>query len=174
MSNDPIRPPDLSDRPYRLTAERTMGASPETLYRAWTDRFDSWFAAPGSVLMAAAEVNAPFFFETEHKPESQDRVRRHPHYGRFLRLKRPELVELTWVTGAGGTEGAETVVTVELTPRGSGTGGTGGTGSTEGTGATSGTHLRLTQAGFPHDKARDGMADAWPMVLEQLDRRTSE
>ncbi len=155
MSNDPIRPPDLSDRPYRLTAERTMSAPPETLYRAWTDRLDSWFAAPGSVLMPAVEVNAPFFFETEYKFESQEPARRHPHYGRFLRLQRPELVELTWVTGAGGTEGAETVVTVELTPH------------------RSGAHLRLTHAGFPHDQARDRTADAWPMVLEQLDGRMS-
>jgi hypothetical protein len=41
------------------------------------------FAAPGSVLMRS-EVDAPFFFETEHKPDSDAAIQRHPHYGRFL------------------------------------------------------------------------------------------
>lgn len=64
--NDPIPPvcrPDLSSRPFQLTVERTMPLPPDAVFRAWTERFDLWFAAPGSVLMTAA-VNAPFFFET--------------------------------------------------------------------------------------------------------------
>jgi hypothetical protein len=46
-----ITPPDLSSRPFRFTVERDMPARPDALYRAWTQQFDCWFAAPGAVLM---------------------------------------------------------------------------------------------------------------------------
>jgi uncharacterized protein YndB with AHSA1/START domain len=69
--------PDLSKRPFRVTVERLMAASPNTLFRAWTERLDLWFAWPGSVLMKT-EVNSVFYFETHFEGE------RHPHYAGFL------------------------------------------------------------------------------------------
>jgi uncharacterized protein YndB with AHSA1/START domain len=136
--------PDLSSRPFRLCVERAMAASSRNLYAAWTQRIDSWFARPGSVLMTPA-VNQPFFFETEHAGE------RHPHYGRFLRLEPACLIELTWLT-AGGTHGAETVVRVDLTPK------------------AGGTALRLTHSGFPDEQTCRRHEEAWPQVLGHLDR----
>jgi uncharacterized protein YndB with AHSA1/START domain len=122
-----------------------MSAGPMAIYRAWTESFDTWFAAPGAVRMTP-RVGEPYWFEVVHEGIH------HPHYGRFLALEPGVLIEQTWVTGRGGTEGAETVVRVELT------------------GAESGTRLRLTHRGFADAAARQQHADSWPAILAHLDQ----
>lgn len=142
----PLVRPDLSDRPHRLSVQRHMNASPEAIYRAWTEEFDSWFAEPGLIRMNA-EQDAPFVFQTRHEGEL------HSHYGRFLALKLNELVELTWITCRAGTDGAETVVTVQLQRT-----------------ADNGTDLRLSHTGFYDEAGVKRHDDAWANhVLPHLD-----
>jgi uncharacterized protein YndB with AHSA1/START domain len=135
--------PDLSDRPHQLTVEHVAPVRAAALYRAWTEQFGLWFAAPDSVLMRP-EVDVPFFFQTDYQGN------RHPHYGRFLRLEPDRLVELTWVTGKGGTDGAETVVTVTFTPVDDTT-----------------TRINVTHTGFENEASRDRHLEPWRLVLEQ-------
>lgn len=145
----PIRIPELSARPFKLGVERLMETPPNVLFQAWTIQFDRWFAAPGSVIMEG-KINTCFFFETEYENK------RHPHYGRFLKLEENSLIEMTWVTGEGGTKGSETVITVIFEPYGAGT------------------KLQLIHSGFPDEESRNGHEQAWPLVLEQLDQRMKD
>ena len=143
--------PDLSTRPLQMTCEYTVNSKPETVYAAWTQRFDTWFAQAGTLSMVA-EPGRPFFFYTP------DEWGRHPHYGRFLNLTVGELIEMTWMTGDGtaeGTAGAETVIRIELVPKG---------GATE---------VRLTHSGFVSEKSRDGHQENWPLALKLLDEALS-
>ena len=89
-------PPDLTTRPHTLRVERLMLSHPSDLYDAWTQWFELWFAARGSVSMNA-EVNAPFFFQTDVDGT------RHAHYGRFLRLEHDRLVTVELTPHADST-----------------------------------------------------------------------
>ncbi|MCA9656915.1 MAG: SRPBCC domain-containing protein [Myxococcales bacterium] len=143
--------PDLSTRPLQATCETTVNATPEAIFAAWTERFDIWFAQPGTLAMVP-EPGQPYFFY------NRDEWGRHPHYGRFLDLVANRLIEMTWMTGNGtseGTEGAETVLRVELIPKGEAT------------------EIRLTHSGLVSERSRIGHQENWPLALRLLDEALS-
>ena len=128
------------------SAKRAFDASPATLYDAWTTGFELWFAQPGTLSMEPQEARAWFFY-------NRDDWGRHPHYGRFLKLKPHQTVETTWVTGNGqqeGTCGAETVLRIDLIPSGEQT------------------LLKLHQTGFVSEHSRNAHAENWPLALHEL------
>lgn len=143
--------PDLSARPYRATAARLMPVDAERLYAAFTMELERWFAAPGSLLMKL-EVNAPFFFEMEHRFETEASAVRQPHYGRFLELVPERSIRMTWVSGPEGTCGVETVLTISLHALGEST-----------------TRVELKHEGFAAQAAAEQHEKAWPFVLAQLE-----
>jgi len=133
---------------HAFVIEREMRASPQEIFNAWTQNFDTWFARPGAIAMEAT-VGRPYWFDVEHNGTH------YSHYGRFLAVEANRLLEFTWVTGRDGTDGAETVVRVELTPRGDRT------------------HLRLRHGGFYDEAATARHRGAWPTILEHLDATLS-
>jgi hypothetical protein len=50
----------------RSSCKHPMLASASISFRAWTERFDHWFAAPGTLLMRG-EVNTAFFSKPSSK-----------------------------------------------------------------------------------------------------------
>lgn len=126
------------------TAERLFRGAAAPIYEAWTEKFDLWFAEPGTLHMRA-EVGPPWFFLNKKEWGS------HPHYGRFFKLEPHSLIETAWITGPKGTGGTETVLRIQLTPQ------------------ANGTLVQLTHSGFHDEKSRDAHADNWPAALEHLD-----
>jgi uncharacterized protein YndB with AHSA1/START domain len=134
----------LTEDSTSLTIEQRMDASPQAIFHAWTEAFDTWFASPGAIRMVPVP-GEPYWFDVVYEGE------RHPHYGRFLALEPDRAIKQTWVTGEGGTEGAETVVQIELAPSGTGT------------------IVRLSHCGFANEESAKRHADSWPAVLRHLD-----
>ncbi|HEX8777334.1 MAG TPA: SRPBCC domain-containing protein, partial [Rhodanobacter sp.] len=101
----------------------------------------AWLAEGGDVVMDP-QPDGLFYFGMMHGG-----VRR-PHYGRYLRVESPRLLEFTWVSEH--TLGKESVVTLEFTPR---------DGRTE---------LRLTHEGLPDERMAMAHTEGWTYFLDSL------
>ncbi|HZU83867.1 MAG TPA: SRPBCC domain-containing protein [Polyangiaceae bacterium] len=94
-----------------VNVSRVIPASPAEVFEVWLDTKSPggpWFGCERVILHAV--VDGLFYHSGRH----QGRV--WAHYGRFVRLERPRLIEHTWMSEA--TRGIESTVTVTLEPKG--------------------------------------------------------
>jgi len=129
-----------------LTVQRLIPASPSAVFDVWMDPQSPggpWFGADRVILNAA--VDGLFYLAVKHEGRTW------PHYGRFLKIEHPRLVEYTWVSE--GTKGVESTVAVTFEPRGDQT------------------EVTLHHSGVPDDETGHRHKDGWAWVLSMLAER---
>ncbi len=126
----------------KVNVSRLIRATPESVFRAWLDpeRMQRWFGTTRQIVNP--KVDGLFYLAMEHQGRTW------PHYGRYLRLEKPRLIEFTWMSE--GTEGRETVVTIELVAR------------------DGGTQLTLNHVGVPDTELGRGHQDGWTAIIAEL------
>jgi uncharacterized protein YndB with AHSA1/START domain len=94
-----------------ISVSRAIPASPGEVFDVWLDRNSPggpWFGTERVIINPV--VDGLFYHSVRHEGRSW------AHYGRFVRLDKPRIIEHTWVSEA--TRGIESTVTVTLEPRG--------------------------------------------------------
>lgn len=132
--------------PFRLNVSRTYDASPERVFRAWTDPASAktWLAMGGDASIDP-RPDGLFYLGMSWNGNIL------PHYGRYLRVEAPRLLEFTWMSET--TRGKESVVTLEFAARGKQT------------------ELRLTNEGLPDDESAMKHTEGWTHFLDTLVER---
>jgi uncharacterized protein YndB with AHSA1/START domain len=126
-----------------ITVTRTIPASADEVFDVWIDPKSPggpWFGAERAILNPA--VDGLFYLALKHEG------RIWPHYGRFLRIDRPHLIEHTWMSE--GTKGAESVVNITMQARGNET------------------VVTLRHSGVPDDEMGHKHKDGWTWILSAL------
>lgn len=129
-----------------VTVSRTIPASPAEVFDAWLDP-----ASPGGPwsnvnrVILNPVVDGLFYHAVEHQG------RNWAHYGRFVRLDRPRLIEHTWMSEA--TQGIETVVTISLEAKGAQT------------------LLTLKHADIPDDEMGKSHEQGWNFIVGAVEQR---
>jgi uncharacterized protein YndB with AHSA1/START domain len=126
----------------KVNVSRVIRAAPEEVFRAWLDpeRLKRWLGTARQIV--DPRVDGLFFLAMEHQGRTW------PHYGRYLRIERPRLVEFTWMSE--GTQGRESVVTVELAAR------------------DGGTQLTLRHEGIPDTELGRGHQQGWTAIVDGM------
>jgi uncharacterized protein YndB with AHSA1/START domain len=131
---------------FRTDVARSYEAKPEKVFDAWVNptSVKAWLAEGEKAIVDPRE-DGLFYLEMPYEG------RNYPHYGRYLRVERPRLLEFTWVSE--GTRGKESVVKIELVARG---------GKTE---------LTLTHEGLPDQEMADSHKGGWSQLLDSMTER---
>jgi uncharacterized protein YndB with AHSA1/START domain len=126
-----------------ITVARTIPAPAEKVFDVWMDPKSPggpWYGCERVIQKPV--VDGLFHIAVKHEG------RIWPHYGRFLQIDRPRLVEYTWMSE--GTKGAESTVAVTFEPRGEET------------------QVTLRHSGIPDDEAGRMHEAGWNWVLGAL------
>ena len=97
-----------------VIVSRTIDAAPGEIFDVWLDPKSAgspWFG-PERVTVNAV-VDGLFYHSVQHEGRTW------AHYGRFVRLEKPGVIEHTWMSEA--TRGFESTVAITLEPKGDGT-----------------------------------------------------
>src|ERR1700730_14858377 len=94
-----------------IEVSRTIAASAENIFDVWIDPNSPggpWFG--GDRVIVNPVVDGLFYLAVKHEGRTW------PHFGRFLRIERPSVIEHTWMSEA--TKGLESTVTLTINARG--------------------------------------------------------
>jgi uncharacterized protein YndB with AHSA1/START domain len=129
-----------------INVSRTIPARAEDVFDVWMDPKSPggpWFGAERLILNPV--MDGLFYVGVKHEERTW------PHYGRFLRINRPAIVEYTWVSEA--TKGVESVVAVSFEASGDQT------------------EVTIRHTGVPDDEMGRQHKDGWAWVLSMLAER---
>lgn len=134
----------MSRRP--IVQERTVAASQEEVFRAWSD------PAALADWMRPSEGMAPATVEVDFRVGGRFRIvmhgeRDYVQEGEYLEIDPPRRLVFTWVSAFLPDEEAHTRVTVTLEPDGAGT------------------RIRLVHDQLPEGDAYDGHVEGWARIL---------
>jgi uncharacterized protein YndB with AHSA1/START domain len=127
-----------------LNVSRTIAAPAERVFDVWMDPNSPgglWYG--GDKVIVDVKVDGLFYLAMT----GEGRV--WPHFGRFVRIERPRMVEYTWMSE--GTKGLESTVQVTFEARGA-----------------AGTEVTLRHSGVPDDDTGRKHGEGWGWVLSQL------
>ncbi len=129
-----------------IALSRTVKAKPSEVFDVWLDATSPggpWFGNERVILNAV--VDGLFYHCVRHEGRAW------AHYGRFIRLERPHVIENTWVSEA--TRGVESVLSLTFEPRGSDT------------------EVLLRHSNVPDDAMGRQHEEGWNFVLGTLTSR---
>ncbi|HEX3895541.1 MAG TPA: SRPBCC domain-containing protein [Rudaea sp.] len=131
---------------FGLKIPRTYDAPAAKVFDAWVNpkSVKSWLA-DGEDVVVDPRVGGLFYLEMPWEK------RIYPHYGRYITIDAPRVLEFTWISE--GTRGKESVVKIALKE-------TGGK-----------TQLTLTHDGLPDEEQVKNHTGGWSAFLESLAKR---
>ena len=133
-----------------LSLIRTIKATPEKVYAAWTEpkTLKKWMSPTKEMEVAVAETELKVggrYRIVMREPDGNE----HRVVGVYKEIKNPKRISFTW--GWEGSSDVETLVTVELRKKGAAT------------------ELTLTHSKFADDKTRDMHNQGWMGCIGRLD-----